>query len=101
MAEQTAKQRVQEKLRTFYEGLPEEERRIVAALVMPTDSDVRGFGEDGEYGATITVPNFDAVIATRLLEVPAFERVAALPDSVVDSVQPETSSTTVQFERNS
>jgi hypothetical protein len=100
MAEQTAKQRVQEKLRTFYEGLPEEERRIVAALVMPTDTDVRGYeASEREFGPSITVPTFDAVIATRLLEVPAFERVASNPEAVIDSVQPETSSTTVQFER--
>lgn len=99
MAEQTAKQRVQEKLRTFYEGLPEDERRIVAALVLPTDSDVRGYGEDGEYGQTITVPNFDAVIATRLLEVPEFERVASLPDAVADSFNREISGQTSTFER--
>lgn len=101
MSEQTAKQRVQEKLRTFYEGLPEDERRVVSALLLPAEGDVRGFGEDGEYGATITVPNFDAVIATRLLEIPSFERVAALPDAVIDSVNLETSSQTGTVERNS
>jgi hypothetical protein len=99
MAEQTAKQRVQTKLRTFYEGLPEDERRVVSALLLPTDTDVRGFNEDGEYGPTITVPNFDAVIATRLLETPDFERVAANPESVADSVSLE-GGQTATFERN-
>jgi len=99
MAEQTAKQRVQEKLRTFYEGLPEDERRIVASLLIPTDGDVSGYSVEGLDAAGITVPNFDAVIATRLLEVPAFERVASLPDAVADSVSFE-GGKSVQFDRN-
>ena len=93
-----ARQRLAAKLRTFYKELPADEQQLLEQLLMA--SDVHGASEDAEYGVTVTMPTFEGVITTRLLEVPEFERVASHPDAVVDSVQPEITSQTAIFERN-
>ena len=54
--------------------------------------------EDREYDASVTAPSIEAVIMTRLLELPEFERTASI-DAVADSVNPE-GGTTVQVERS-
>ena len=93
-----ARQRLATKLQALYKGLPADEQHLLEQLLQA--SDVRGFSEDAEYGVTVTAPSVEAVIMTRLLEVPEFERVASHPDAVADSVQPETDSQTATIERN-
>ena len=101
MTEQSAQARVTEKLRAFYEGLPEDEKKVIARMMATSDGDVSGFSTpDSLDAAGITAPSFDSVFSSFRLEVPSFERVAGLAESVEGSTNLETSSTTGQVERN-
>jgi hypothetical protein len=101
MTEQSAQARVTEKLRAFYEGLPEDEKKVIARMMATSDSDVSGFTTpEGLDAAGITAPSFEAVFASFQLEAPNFERIASLADAVEGSVQLETDSSTANLERN-
>jgi hypothetical protein len=99
MTEQSAQARVTEKLRAFYEGLPEDEKKVIAQMMATSDGDVRGFSDTGEFGPNITAPSFEAVFSSFQLDVPSFERVASISDAVEGSVSPEATNTTAQLDR--
>lgn len=95
---QSAKARVEAKLRAFYEGLPEDERLVIAQM-MATDGDVRGYQvPDGVDANSITIPSFDAVFATRFLDLPEFDRTASI-DERTETRQLDSGTRTVQIDR--
>ena len=100
MTEQSAQARVTEKLRAFYEGLPEDEKKVIAQMMAGSDSDVRGFSTpDGLDAAGISAPSFEAVFSSFQLDVPSFERVASISDAVEGSVQPQATNQTAELDR--
>jgi hypothetical protein len=62
-----------------------------------TDSDVKGFQfPEGVDAGSITIPSFDAVFSTRLLELPEFERTASSPEAVEGTRSLDSGTRTVQ-----
>ena len=71
----SAAERVTGKLRSWYDGLPAEERRTIAYLLA---EDTKGYSADRWGDADLTPPHFDQAFPTLLLNL---QEITLRPDS--------------------